>query len=144
MTTKRRNRSAWKRWIYLVIVSTTLVGAAWLLAPALWGGGPRPATGDVVAIKATMGGFSSRLIRAKAGRPLTLRLTSMDTRFHSDGGGRHQFAIDQLGVNLVAPPLETREATFTPPQPGVYEFYCDLCCGGRANPSMVGQLVVEA
>jgi heme/copper-type cytochrome/quinol oxidase subunit 2 len=98
----------------------------------------------VVQIKGTMSGFSTTVIRAKAGRPLTVQLTSVDTRFHSDGGGKHQFAIDALGVNLIAPPLGTREATFTPAQPGVYEYYCDICCGGRANPTMVGKLVVEA
>ncbi len=119
-------------------------GAVWLLAPALGGGGPRPAGGAIVEVKGTMGGFSPSLIRAKAGRPLTVRLTSMDTRFHTDGGGKHQFAIDALGVNIIAPPLGTREATFTPPAPGVYEYYCDVCCGGRANPTMVGKLIVEA
>ncbi|MBI2074196.1 MAG: cupredoxin domain-containing protein, partial [Gemmatimonadetes bacterium] len=58
--------------------------------------------------------------------------------------GKHQFAIDALGVNIIAPPLGTREATFTPPAPGAYEYYCDVCCGGRANPTMVGKLIVEA
>lgn len=84
------------------------------------------------------------MIRARAGRPLTVRLTSVDTRFHTDGGGQHQFAIDRLGVNIIAPPLGTREATFTPPAPGVYEYYCDVCCGGRANPTMQGKLIVDA
>jgi heme/copper-type cytochrome/quinol oxidase subunit 2 len=149
MATNRRKRRPgrgrlWKRWAYLLIVAATAAGSAWLLAPALWGGGGRPAGGDIVEIKGTMGGFSPSLIRAKAGRPLTVRLTSVDTRFHTDGGGKHQFAIDALGVNIIAPPLGTREATFTPPAPGVYEYYCDVCCGGRANPTMVGKLIVEA
>ncbi|MBI4562146.1 MAG: cupredoxin domain-containing protein [Candidatus Rokubacteria bacterium] len=95
-------------------------------------------------IKGTMGGFSHQMIRAKAGRALTIRLTSVDNRFHTDGGGKHQFAIDALGVNIIAPPLGTREATFTPTTPGVYEYYCDVCCGGRANPTMQGKLIVEA
>lgn len=144
MRTKRKREKLWKRWAYLLIVAATAAGSAWLLAPTLWGGGPRPAGTDIVEIKGTMGGFSPSLIRAKAGRPLTVRLTSVDTRFHTDGGGKHQFAIDALGVNIIAPPLGTREATFTPPGPGVYEYYCDVCCGGRANPTMVGKLVVEA
>jgi heme/copper-type cytochrome/quinol oxidase subunit 2 len=97
-----------------------------------------------VEIKGTMGGFSHSEIRAKAGRPLTVRLTSVDTRFHTDGGGKHQFAIDALKVNIIAPPLGTREATFTPTTPGAYDYYCDICCGGRANPSMQGKLIVEA
>lgn len=144
MKGKRRRRRRWKRWAYLFIVATVAAGAGWLLLPILPGEGPRPAGGDLVAIEGTMGGFSTQVIRAKAGRPLTVRLTSLDTRFHTDGGGKHQFAIDALGVNIVAPPKGTREATFTPTAPGVYEYYCDVCCGGRANPTMVGTLIVEA
>lgn len=144
MKIKRKKRRGWKPWAYLVIVAAAAVGAGWLLAPALWSGRPPAPGATVVEIKGTMGGFSTTMIRAKAGRPLTVRLTSVDTRFHTDGGGKHQFAIDALGVNVIAPPEGTREATFTPPAPGVYEYYCNVCCGGRANPTMVGQLIVEA
>ncbi|MBI2202270.1 MAG: cupredoxin domain-containing protein, partial [Candidatus Rokubacteria bacterium] len=140
----RRRRGAWKRWTYLVIVLAVGGATAWLLVPRFGAGGPRPAGGDLVEIQGTMGGFSTNTIRAKAGRPLTVRLTSVDTRFHTDGGGKHQFAIDALAVNVVAPPLGTSEATFTPAQPGVYDYYCDVCCGGRANPTMQGKLIVEA
>lgn len=143
--TKRRARSKrWKRWAYLAIVASVIAGAGWLVVPALWPEKSSAVGGDLVALKGTMGGFSTSLIRAKAGRPLTVRLTSVDNRFHTDGGGRHQFAIDALGVNIIAPPLGTQEATFTPNEPEVYEYYCDVCCGGRANPAMVGKLIVEA
>ena len=97
----------------------------------------------MVDIEGTMSGFSTPEIRVRAGRPLTVRLTSADTRYHTDGGGKHQFAIDALNVNIIAPPLGTQETTFTPP-PGVYEYYCDVCCGGRASPTMRGKLIVEA
>ena len=135
---------SWKRWVYFLIVTSAGVGAVSLLTPALWSQRSRPPGGDVVEIEGTMGGFSTTTIRARSGRPLTVRLTSVDTRFHTDGGGRHQFAIDALGVNLIAPPKGTRETTFTPTGPGVYEYYCDICCGGKANPTMVGRLIVEA
>lgn len=144
MKTQRRVRTPWKRWVYLVVVVAATATAGWLVLPAFRGEGRPPAGGDVAELSATMAGFSTRVIRARAGRPLTVRLTSLDTRFHTDGGGRHQFAVDALGVNLIAPPKESREVTFTPPGPGVYEFYCDVCCGGRANPTMVGTLIVEA
>ena len=144
MKGKQRRRRRWKGRAYFVIVTVVVAGAGWLLLPALSRETPRPAGGDVVEIEGTMGGFSTKTIRAKAGRPLTVRLTSVDTRFHTDGGGKHQFAIDALGVDIVAPPKGTREATFTPTASGVYEFYCDICCGGKANPTMVGNLIVEA
>ena len=144
MKGKRPRRGRWKPWAFLLIVAIVAAGAAWLVAPAFWTGGPPQAGAAVVEIKGTMGGFSTSEIRAKAGRPLTVQLTSVDPRFHTDGGGKHQFAIDALGVNIIAPPEGTREATFTPPGPGVYEYYCDVCCGGRANPTMQGKLIVES
>lgn len=143
--TNKRGRKAerWNLWAYLVIVAITITGAGWLVVPVLWPESPSVVSDNVVEIKGTMRGFSKRVIRARAGRPITVRLTSVDTRFHSDGGGKHQFAIDALGVNIIAPPLGTREATFIPNGPGIYEYYCDICCGGRANPTMVGKLIVE-
>ena len=144
MKAKQSRRRLWKRWTYLFVVAAVVAGVGWLLAPALWSTGTRAVGADVVEIKGTMGGFSTSLIRAKAGRPLTVRLTSVDTRFHTDGGGKHQFAIDALGVNIIAPPQGTQEATFTPSAPGVYEYYCDICCGGKANPTMQGKLIVES
>ncbi|MBI4589988.1 MAG: cupredoxin domain-containing protein [Candidatus Rokubacteria bacterium] len=144
MKTKRMKRKQWKPWAYLLIVAVVGVGVGWFLAPAFWSGATPPAGPARVEIKGTMGGFSTSEIRAKAGQPLTVRLTSVDTRFHTDGGGKHQFAIDALGVNIIAPPEGTREATFMLPAPGVYEYYCDVCCGGRANPTMQGKLIVEA
>jgi len=73
-----------------------------------------------------------------------VRLTSLDNAYHTDGGGRHQWAVDELGVSIIAPALGSNSVTFTPDQPGVYTFYCDICCGGRANPTMQGKLTVEA
>jgi heme/copper-type cytochrome/quinol oxidase subunit 2 len=90
-----------------------------------------------------MGGFSQSEIRVKAGEPITIRLTSLDNRYHTDGGGQHQLAVDELDLDVIAPPLGSSWVTFMPDEPGVYPFYCDICCGGRANPTMQGRLVVE-
>ncbi len=103
-----------------------------------------PANVTTIDISADMSGFSQALIRVNAGRPVTIRLTSLDNRYHNDGRGLHQWAVDELGVDLVAPPLGSNARTFTPSKPGIYTFYCDVCCGGRANPTMLGTLVVEA
>ncbi|MBI2347687.1 MAG: hypothetical protein HYV05_03425, partial [Deltaproteobacteria bacterium] len=91
---QRRRMRLWKRWAYFFIVSGAAVGAGWLLVPAFWVQGSRSDDAAIVEIKGTMGGFSTSMIRAKAGQPLTIRLTSVDNRFHTDGGGKHQFAID--------------------------------------------------
>lgn len=139
---------SWRPWAFAVIVVAVLGAVIWLLKPAPRPIAPAAAEGDaggsrVISIEADMAGFSTKVIKARVGEPLTVQLTSLDNRFHTDGGGRHQFAIDELDVNIIAPPEGTSEATFTPTKPGVYEFYCDICCGGRANPTMQGQLIVE-
>lgn len=99
---------------------------------------------NTIDISATMSGFSSNVIHVRAGEEVTVRLTSLDNQYHTDGGGQHQWAVDELGLNIVAPALGSESLTFTPDQPGTYTFYCDICCGGRANPSMQGTLIVEA
>lgn len=129
---------------YALIVATVLGAAIWLLLPALANRFAPQVRADVLSIEAAMDGFSSSRIEAKVGEPLTVQLRSLNTPYHTDGGGKHQFAIDELGVNIVAPPKGVSEAMFTPDKPGTYTFYCDICCGGRANPSVQGTLVVTA
>jgi heme/copper-type cytochrome/quinol oxidase subunit 2 len=97
-----------------------------------------------VNVKAAMDGFDIKEIHAKVGETVKVNLRSMDNSMHSDGGGKHQFAIDELGINIVAQPLSLSSGTFTPAKVGVYTFYCDICCGGRANPTMNGKVIVEA
>ena len=101
-------------------------------------------SGSVVNIQAAMDGFDIKEIRAKAGETVTVNLQSLDNEHHTDGGGKHQFAIDELGVNLIAQPLSANSQTFTPTKPGIYMYYCDICCGGKANPTMNGKLIVES
>lgn len=130
--------------VYGLIVVAVLVAAGYLLRVAFTRPELPPLAGDVIDVAADMGGFDTREIRVKVGEPVTIRLTSLDNQYHTDGGGQHQWAIDELGVNIVAQPLSNNYATITPTQPGTYQFYCDICCGGRANPSMQGTLIVEA
>ncbi|HBH96672.1 MAG TPA: cupredoxin domain-containing protein [Candidatus Omnitrophica bacterium] len=97
----------------------------------------------VVNIQAAMDGFDIAEIRAKVGETVKVSLRSLDNEHHTDGGGKHQFAIDELGVNIIANPLSVNSGTFTATKTGTYTFYCDICCGGRANPTMSGRLIVE-
>src|SRR3972149_1044152 len=39
----------------------------------------------------------------RAPRRVTIRLTSLDGPHHTDGGGKHQWAVDEFGVSVVAP-----------------------------------------
>ena len=99
---------------------------------------------NVIDVAASMEGFDAKYVHVKAGEPVTIRLTSLDNSYHTDGGGRHQWAVDELAVSVVAPPNGSEYVTFTPDKPGEYTFYCDICCGDRFNPAMRGTLVVRA
>jgi heme/copper-type cytochrome/quinol oxidase subunit 2 len=125
-----------------IIVVLVLGTAGYLLFSALQPKTPTPAAGTI-DVSADMGGFDVKEVRVKAGKSVTLRLTSLDTAAHTDGGGRHQWAVEELGVSVIAPPLGSSATTFIPVKPGVYTFYCDICCGGRANPTMQGKLIVD-
>jgi heme/copper-type cytochrome/quinol oxidase subunit 2 len=127
---------------FAVIVILVIGAAGYLFISALL---PNTlmAEENTVDVAADMSGFNVREIRVTAGEATTLRLTSLDTQFHTDGGGQHQWAVDELDVSVVAPPKGSNSITFTPNRPGTYTFYCDICCGGRANPSMQGTLIVE-
>lgn len=96
-------------------------------------------------VHASMDGFDPDQLTVKAGQVVKLQLASMDTSMHSDGGGWHEFAIDALKVDFKVGPESSQVFTFTAPStPGDYQFYCDICCGGKDNPSMQGKLTVTA
>ncbi len=139
-TRQRRIRSS----IFAVIVIGVLGLASFYLVKAFSRPPAEPLAGNVIEVTADMSGFDQKEIRVKTGQPVTIRLTSLDNEHHTDGGGKHQWAVDELGVDIVAQPESSNTMTFTPEKPGTYTFYCDICCGGKANPTMNGQLIVEA
>ncbi len=136
---QQRGRSLMFAGIVIIVLGL----AGFYLKQAFFKPGPPPMAGNVIDVEAAMDGFDQYEIRVPAGEPVTIRLTSLDNTHHTDGGGKHQWAVDELGVDIVAPALGSSYATFTPNEPGTYTFYCDICCGGRANPSMNGTLIVE-
>lgn len=137
---KQRIRST----VFAVLVIGVLGLAGYYLKSAFFRPPPEPMAGNVIDVEASMSGFDKTEIRVKAGEPVTIRLTSLDNSHHTDGGGKHQWAVDELGVDVIAQPESSNTVTFTPDKAGTYTFYCDICCGGKANPTMNGQIVVEA
>ncbi len=136
-----------KRFLLLLIVGVGVVlVAGYLLLPALnlrAYGSPERGQGKIVNIQIAMDGFDLKEIHIAVGQKLTVNLSSLDNEHHADGGGKHQFAIPELGINIIAGPLSSASATFTPTRPGTYLYYCDICCGGKSNPTMTGKLVVD-
>ena len=106
-----------------------------------------PAAIDTLALQvhASMGGFDPASLTVKTGQTVKVELSSMDSSMHSDGGGWHEFAIDALGIDWKVGPLSSKVFEFTAPATaGTYSFYCNICCGGKENPSMQGKLTVTA
>lgn len=131
-----------KKIAFSFIVTSVLLLAGVLLFNAYYKP-PLPVAKDVIDVSADMGGFDRDVIRVKVGQPVTIRLRSLDNSMHSDGGGKHQWAVDDFQASVVAPPQGTATTTLTPTKSGEFTFYCDICCGGRANPTMNGKLIVE-
>ena len=129
--------------IFVVIVVGVLGLTGFYLVKAFFRLAPPPMAGNVIDVQASMSGFDQKEIRVKVGEPVTIRLTSLDNEHHTDGGGKHQWAVDELGVDIVVQPESSNYMTFTPTKAGTFTFYCDICCGGKANPTMNGQLIVE-
>lgn len=139
-----RERTSKIRAIAFAVIGLGVLGlAGYFLVTAFMKPTLQPMAGKVIDLTADMSGFDTKEIRLNVGEPVTIRLTSLDNSHHTDGGGKHQWAVDELGVSIIAPPEGTNFATFTPTQAGTYTFYCDICCGGRANPTMQGTLIVE-
>lgn len=141
MARKTTNRSL-RSFAYLALVVVVLGATGYLLVAAFSPKVPAAAA-NTIDVTAEMSGFNMKEIRIKVGQPVTLRLTSLDSPYHTDGGGKHQWAVDELGLNVIAPPKGSNSITFTPDRTGTFTFYCDICCGGRANPTMQGKLIVE-
>ena len=139
----RRRQSRIRSTLFAVIVIGVLGLAGYYLKFAFFRPAPEPMAGNVIDLEASMSGFDKTEIRVKVDQPVTIRLTSLDNEHHTDGGGKHQWAVDELGVDVIAQPESSNYVTFTPDKAGAYTFYCDICCGGRANPTMNGQFIVE-
>lgn len=143
MREHRQRQQRVRSTIFVVIVIGVLGLSGYYLKNAFFRPAPPPMAGNVIDVQGAMDGFDKKEIRVKVGQPVTIRLTSMDNSAHTDGGGKHQWAVDELNVSIIAPPEGSNYATFTPTKPGSYVYYCDICCGGKANPTMSGTLIVE-
>ncbi len=126
-----------------VIVAAVVAGAGLVLVDRL--SGPPTLDATAIRINADMGGFDPGSLSVPAGETVRIEFASLDTPYHSDGGGWHQFAIDDLGIDWQVGPKTSEVFSFiAPEQPGSYDFYCDICCGGKENPNMQGTLTVTA
>ena len=140
-----RQRQQRIRTVIFGVLVVGIVGlAGFYLKQAFFRPAPPAMAGNVIDVNGSMDGFDKTEMHVKVGQPVTIRLTSLDNSHHTDGGGQHQWAVDELGLNVIAQPESSNYVTFTPTKAGSFTFYCDICCGGRANPTMNGKLIVES
>ena len=124
--------------VFVAVVVLVVGAAAWLLRPQQISQGAVDQT-----IEVTMAGFTPPNLAIAAGKPTTIRLINPDSSHHTDGGGVHQFAVPGLGLDVKVQPESDKVFTIQAAKAGAYDFYCDVCCGGKENPSMQGKIVVS-
>ena len=134
---------------FVLIVVAVLGGGIYLAAGDLFGQRGVATSGDAIPVRLSMAGFTPGEVRVPAGQTVALELWTTDAAPHLENGV-HTMISDELGIHeeLVAagPAGESRRVVEieTPTKPGVYDIYCDTCCGGKASPTMHGKLIVEA
>ncbi len=133
--------SGTKKTIFVVLVAVVLVVAGVMLYQSTQKS--IPIDPNAKAVQVSMAGFSPSTITVKAGTSLKIDLINMDNGYHTDGGGKHNFAMDDFNMNVTVQPLGQEVFTVPTSTPGTYGWYCSICCGGRASPSMNGQVIVE-
>ena len=91
---------------------------------------------QVVEVSVERFTFTPSEFRVKASVPVEIRLRSEDTD--------HGFRIVGTDVNVQIPKRGRGVATvtFTPPQPGRYEFECSMLCGA-GHSFMRGTIIAE-
>lgn len=91
---------------------------------------------DGLNVKISMAGFNPNTIEGKAGEPLKITMINLDNKNHTDGSGWHQFKNESLKIDYTIPPKSNFPITLDIDKPGIYPFYCGVCCGGKNNPNM--------
>lgn len=135
-------------WFALGALTVTAFAAVLALAPLRSASTTAPSDGEALVssgaqqVVVTMAGFVPSRLAGRAGEDLTLAFVNPDSRFHTDGGGWHQFRVEALDIDVKIPPRTRQTVRLQDLPAGTYEFYCDVCCGGKENPAMRGVLEV--
>ena len=146
-STQRSNRV--RQAAFGLIVAGALAVGGYLAFGDLAGQRGAASAMDVIPVRLSMAGFTPSEIRIPAGEDVAIELWTTDSAPHLQNGV-HTMISDDLEIYEVleaaGPTGESRRVvTITAPAtPGVYDLYCDTCCGGKASPSMHGSLIVTA
>ena len=141
---RNRPRSQRSRMLWFGLAALVVLGGAVFLATAPFRPpvATSPAGRSSQQVLVSMAGFEPARLQARAGQDVALTFVNADSQFHVDGGGWHQFRIEALNIDVRIAPKSQKTVNLGSLPGGTYEFYCDICCGGKENPSMRGVLEV--
>jgi plastocyanin len=145
---QRRSRRIRQGAFGLVVAAILAVGG-YLAFGDLAGQRGAATTAEAIPVRLSMAGFTPSEVKVPAGQTVSLELWTTDAAPHLHNGV-HTMISDELGIYeelpAAGPTGESRKVVTitTPTEPGVYDIYCDTCCGGKASPSMHGKLTVTA
>ena len=87
-----------------------------------------------LTIAATDIAYDTSSISAQVGQMVNIN-------FVNDGALEHNFLIDAFGLDNLLKSGESDSISFTPQEPGIYEFYCNVA--GHLEAGMKGTLTVN-
>ena len=103
---------------------------------------PNAAAGSI-SVQSSMAGFTPSEIHVTAGSTVTFDWWTEDASMHLQNGV-HTMIAPNLGLFASLMAESRKMLTWTvPDEPGIYDVWCDSCCGGKDNPQMHGTIVVE-
>lgn len=117
------------KWLFRGLLIGLLAGILFLVVSRVLSS--RPGT---LTLKTSGLQFSETEIHVKVGQTVNLELFNVD-------GYAHSFDMDTFNIHIPLPGSQTATVTFTPTEPGIYQFYCGAY--GHQAAGMVGTLIVE-
>ena len=145
---ERRSRRI-RQGVFGLVIAGVLAVGGYLAFGDLAGQRGAATTADSIPVRLSMAGFTPSDTRLPAGQTVQIELWTTDAAPHLHNGV-HTLISDDLGIYeelpAAGPTGESRKVVTitTPTEPGVYDIYCDTCCGGKDSPSMHGTLTVTA
>ena len=130
------------------VISAVLAVGGYLAFGDLLGRDEMPVA-DAISVQASMAGFTPSEIYVKAGGAVTLDFWTQDNPLHLRDGV-HTMISHELGLHealpgaMAAGTSRVAVAFTAPATPGIYDIYCDTCCGGKDSPTMHGKVIVDA
>lgn len=128
-----------------LVIAAVILGAGTYLAASVFLGPRGTATvAGAIPMRISMDGFDPKVLDAKPGQAITIDWWNTDSPMMLTNGV-HTLISDALQVNDALPGNSRKTITLTAPdKPGDYDFWCDSCCGGKAEQKMHGTLHVSA